>query len=657
MQLQRQWIVQCLLSAWFLFLFSGVGASVSLAQSAAEIPKELRTWRDKTGSYNVEAKLLEITKESVKLLKSDGRVVTVPRGVLSAEDQKHLAELEKKPANPFSGGVQLEPEMPSSSGRTKSAGRRESQGLELLNASFEPSELSSNGQSIFIGADEEVQPVGPAGNEIRPKWFPFAKGMTKYDAYTRRSPPILIDAEHPTFLMSAHRVGNASSDETFGRVYRFQHGRKTEELVLDLPHTLRVFDHHIESDSTLAAVHIEAGTERGGDLVLMRGLAAGDAGVVQRWHLPEWDKPGFKPKVEYAKLTSESTAVVQVNDSAYVWDLSTGECSFKVEKIQSGAKIRLSANGRYLALPATRKCQLLDLNTGELMATFPFPKLTPEVNFSPDGTKLALVAGTQADVWNLQSGEKLHEIVLSGNSGGFQGWVGNQYLLLKHVGLVDLDLGMAVWSYYLPSQVPAVVLNEGVMTVDLHSKSAIFSLPVPHDRVAAATRSLTSGQSRLLALRPGSEVAIRVTSNERVDLDAMRAGMRKAVENAGWKVNDRSSTVVSAEIGRGKKQTLHFRYLLSSMFDPGEKVKIQPFTASIEIRKGSRVIWSRSSANMVPSLIHLEQGESLKRAVKKYEKADPEYFERLMIPSKILTPEAAKHVGRSRIDSGKWVDF
>lgn len=160
-----------------------------------------------------------------------------------------------------------------------------------------------------------------------------------------------------------------------------------------------------------------------------------------------------------------------------------------------------------------------------------------------------------------------------------------------------------------------------------------------------------------MALKPGSEVALKVESTEDIDLKGMRRGLKQAVEQAGWKVNEQSATVVVASIQRGKKQTLYFRTLGRSLFAPADKVKMTPYTASVEIRRDSKVLWSRRSTNMVPSLIHLEEGQSLKQAVKQYEKPDPEFFERLSLPPKILKMEARSHVGRSQIRNGRWADF
>ncbi|HBE66774.1 MAG TPA: hypothetical protein DDW52_01365 [Planctomycetaceae bacterium] len=618
---------------------------------------ETRTWRDKTGTYSVKAVFAGISESGVELMKSNGERIVVPINMLSPQDQKFLQDLQSKATNPFEKGA-----MPSSAAKPTDAPNKTSdlhgKGLEILSPDHEAAVLSAEGREIFTKSDEDLPPLAPGGEEIRAPWSAFVKGMPKYDPYTKRSAPVILSKDELNFAFSAHRESNAVADEEFGRIYMFRQGKHHEELLLDLPHTLKIVDHHIASDTTLVVVGLDNNSQRGGDLALLRGLASGKPDALVRWRVPGWDRAGFKPKVEFAKLISDRVAIVRVNDTVYKWDLASGECAYQVTKLNASGKIKLSPNGRYLALPESRMCRLVDLEEGIVLGRIPFEKLTPEVGFSPDGKRIALVGGSQVVIWNLVSGELEKEITVGAHIGKFHGWPSNNHILVDHAGLIDLDLGMAIWSYYLPTEIPLLVLDGGVIQMDLHSNSAIYSLPVPHDQALRALKVLDGrSASQLLALKPGSDVRIEVSSDEDIDFAAMEAGLKKAAQSAGWRVSPNAQVVLTARIGRGEKQTLHFRSLLSSYFDPGEKVKIRPFTAEVQIRQGNNLLWSRSETNMVPSLIHLKNGEKLKQVVKRYEKADPEYFERLWIPSKILSPDAKQKIGRSRNANGSWKDF
>ncbi|MGY8771034.1 MAG: hypothetical protein ACKVH8_21695 [Pirellulales bacterium] len=217
---------------------------------------------------------------------------------------------------------------------------------------------------------------------------------------------------------------------------------------------------------------------------------------------------------------------------------------------------------------------------------------------------------------------------------------------------------MGVWSYGMPSGNRVITMPGGVVTFHKDYKmSSLLSLPIPHGPVASIEKKLTGNDPNLMVVKPGTEVALNVQRIEGVDVEEIRAGLQTAVERAGWKVVQSSPIQVSANIGRKKKQKMTFRSIGSPLFSGGETVSITPYTAGLTVTRGEDLLWSRSSRSMVPFIIHMEKGESLKKAVKKYEKADPAFFERLTFPPSILKPEISNSIGRSTIKEGNWNDY
>ncbi|MEO8494068.1 MAG: SHD1 domain-containing protein [Planctomycetota bacterium] len=616
-----------------------------------------RKWRDKSGKFEVEAKLLKHEDGKVELLKKDGKVITVPAAALSDDDQKYLKELADPMPNPFEGGAPLkevEPEKKTASGQVGPTG------LGLLTGSVNPVELATDGTAIFIDVEEPVPSLKPDPASVFASFREFIRPLEKLDAYAGTSKPLLVDPQGPTFAVSAHRNGNASAPDTFGRIYLIDGREKKTEVVINIEETLFLFDHHIGSGRSIAVQGVDSPSDRGGDIVLLNNLATGKPDAIARWRLPEWDKPGFKPKVEFARLLDGERAVVQVNSAVYIWDLVSGKSLFKIDRIVAGAKIEVSGGGKYLAIPASKGCRVIDTAAGELLGTVSFPStLTPEVQFSPNGEQLALVAGNQLVVWNLASAGKTAEATIGNPTGVFFGWIGDKYLLTQLGGLLAPELGLTLWQYGLPSNNKAFTMDGGVAAIDKgFQMTTLLCLPVPHGAVERVARQLKGDDAKLMALRPGSEVALKIEAVEGVDKAEIEAGLQAAVEKAGWKVKNGAKVQIIAKIERGKTETLRFRTLGSAGSGAsGETVNMKPYTASVEIRSGSDVLWSRSSTNMVPHLLRMEAGETLQQAVKRYEKADPAYFERLTIPPKILRPEIGKTVGHSRIDNGKWIDY
>jgi hypothetical protein len=60
-------------------------------QARTEMPSpEFRTWKDKTGNFSIDAKIIEVKTDAVVLEKTDGKQITVPKSKLSDKDLEFL---------------------------------------------------------------------------------------------------------------------------------------------------------------------------------------------------------------------------------------------------------------------------------------------------------------------------------------------------------------------------------------------------------------------------------------------------------------------------------------------------------------------------------------------------------------------------------------
>jgi hypothetical protein len=60
------------------------------AGSPLQATASFRTWRDKSGKFNVDAKWIDSTADAIVLEKADGKQITVPKSKLSDEDLRFL---------------------------------------------------------------------------------------------------------------------------------------------------------------------------------------------------------------------------------------------------------------------------------------------------------------------------------------------------------------------------------------------------------------------------------------------------------------------------------------------------------------------------------------------------------------------------------------
>ena len=474
--------------------------------------EEYRTWVDQTGKFRVEAKLHSADDTKVVLRTKDGRELAVPVSKLSDADQEFVKEAS---ANPFAGGTPIAmPEKPKKEQEKKPERKPLPPPLERdapkktaaapqadlwSKKADQVDELPVDGAEIFVGANLPLSPLERDPTPAPVKFQQMVVFLEKLDAYARVSPPIVIDPAKPTFAVSTHRVGNAVAEDHFGRIFLANAGEARPEIVLDLPETLVLFDHHVATDRSIAVVGVDSPSERGGDIVLLDGLATGKPQPLARWHLPEWEKPGFAPKVEFATMLDGDRALVQVNSNLYIWNLLSGKCLYQSENLRSGGELTLSGTGKYLVVPVGGGVRVVDTDSGELLGSVSIDTtLTPVAHFSPDGSRLALVAGSQFCVWDVVEGKELVADTVAGVTGKFLGWLGNDLLLTDLAGIIDPNLSMTLWRYSLPSGTKPLTISGGVAAIDKNGSSGtiLMTMPIPHAPVAQVQKMLSRQRRR-----------------------------------------------------------------------------------------------------------------------------------------------------------------
>jgi hypothetical protein len=74
--------------------------AITAGRAATVTAAEFRTWTDSSGTFKIEAKLVEHLGESIRLVRKDGKEITVPLARLSEADRQYATRL-AKPTNPF----------------------------------------------------------------------------------------------------------------------------------------------------------------------------------------------------------------------------------------------------------------------------------------------------------------------------------------------------------------------------------------------------------------------------------------------------------------------------------------------------------------------------------------------------------------------------
>lgn len=475
------------------------------------------------------------------------------------------------------------------------------------------------------------------------------------DAYDKLGGPILVGDNR--FVVSIGRNKSGSPEETRGRLAVVGLAKGSVDVVWDKPQALKVLGHHQPTGRTLIVDALDQ-FQRAGELVMLEGVAEGTPRELYRRALPGLGKAGFQPMVEWAQMLSGSHIAAIVDGQLLVWDLPAAQLLYSIANVRATEPPAFSGSQRYMAVPHGGSVSILETATGALVRTFETGQsVTAGVAFHPNGGFVAVCSSNQYLVWDWLEDRVVSQAVTTDQLGSFPiAWLNPTQFRTALGSVIDLDLGMPVWKYHLGAAASPHLIGNTLVTVATSPKATLVALAVPHPAAEQALRKLMGAGDEAMLVRPGSKVAIAVEGVTGDDATAVEQALAAAAEKAGWKVSRRAPVTLVARIGRGEQQQLNYRMMGSGSRNTSTAT-LTPFTADLEIRSGQGVLWQRSSTNHVPSLLRLEEGETVQDAVTRYEKPDPGFFGRLQLPPRIPKPDVADQIGMSSLSNGTWMDI
>lgn len=636
-----------------VILASVVWSGIVVGAFAQE--KEQRLWKDASGKFQIRAALVEQTATTVRLHTADGRELSVPIQRLSQADQDYLKSLSAPAENPFSGGKPL----PGAASAKPSSAGAASGGLRALPESKSVGAemaLPATGTTVDLASSPVERPFVPDPRPDVPALAAAVVPVCSVDPYDKVSLPVPMDLAQGRFLISIGRNLVSKPQEIRGRIYAVSLAGKKSEVVWEHPRAVRVWDHDAASGRTLIVDNLDH-SERGGDLVMVEGLDKGSASPLYRRMLPGAGKVGAAPRVEWARLLSGSHAAVIVDRVLYVWDLPAAKLLYRVEKVDASEPPVFSGSQQLMAIPQRGKVLIVETASGTVCKSVATEaRTTPGAAFNASGRLLAICASNQYLVWDCVKDKAVSQATTTEHLGAHPiHWLGPKMFRAALGDAIQLDLGMSVWKYTLSTSTEPVIVGNMLVSATTHDQCTVTCVEIPHKSAQESVDRLMRAGDAAMLVRPGSAVAVAVETTEQVDRAAIQASLAQAAEKAGWKVAQRAPITLVAKIGRGKTRELQY-HSLGGGGRTTSTATITPFTAELEIRSGSDVLWSRSSMNHVPMLLRLQEGETVQDAVKRYERPNPEFFAMLDLPPRIPKPEIAAKVGMSTLRDGQWRD-
>ncbi|MFO0816443.1 MAG: SHD1 domain-containing protein [Pirellulales bacterium] len=600
-----------------------------------------RTWSDPSGTFKIKAALLSLEDESVLLRKPDNTELKVPLAKLSTTDQDFVKRLRKE----LGPSANRPPQVP-------------------------PPETFDESAAIDVWKTWGAAGQNAARPAITPDPLPaFVKlkqagvAFPTQEFFDRLGAVLPLGGPNGWVLAS---IENHNPGESIpGRLLWVSLVKGKVENQQLLPHGEVVVDYHPQSKQLLTMSE-EEGNSRGllPNILTIWRVAPADTGVtlVARW---KFNPGSFRGQDNWARIVDATTVVHRWKSGEIAaWDFSAKQLRYRLaqESFFQPAPT-LSGGRRYLIVPEDRQVRILEAASGFLVCTLPAPEGSSATAMTEDGTRLAVLNRNQLVVWDLTSPdaepEKYQAEAIGTPFTTTMEWVGSDQIMADngHRGkvLFSLKHRIALWRYdfdldAVPEQRERRVkhvldghLVYAASVGELRQKGlAVGAVELPGPKVREEAESLDP--ESLMILKPGVEVAVNLQCgeyNERV-----YAAVQQIAARNGWVLNQSASIVMLCEMKRGEQQNSTYRSFDNSQ---SQSVSFTPYISSMQLQDGKRVIWQAMTATGAPPVMSLTAGQTAQGEVDRWQLPNPEFFERLSVPAKLLDPDKRSGLGVTRV--------
>ncbi len=683
---------------WYKVKFDWNGKEVSptvpaanlrpLAAAAAK-PQPARKWKDGSGKFELEATYVGVIGGNVQLRRADGKVIQLALDKLSAEDQAYVKSLAPaaaaagEPVNPFEAAEVVVPAKPlaAAPARVTEFDREANyDGMKELGAQWVPARQ-------FV-ADPLVRLEPPAGGKSIV--LAGAAPAAKRDDFFENPQGIFVSAGGGSaavvFVNSPpggeRRVRIARCDVTAGKF--------TGEINEPLPGT----PVDLSPSGALMACLPEQFL-RPGEKPMIEVVRLGDKGLatVRRWNMGEHAE--FAKRFEHLWFIGEDKLLTTSDwgGNILLWDIDQAKALWQL-KVAGHHTPTLSNGRKQFAAWLDGGIGVFDALSGETLARFEAAGEHGSVlAFSPDGQKIASVAGRAARVWDIAKGELLHEVWFPKPMAAKSlDWAG-EHLLVDRSYLIDLGKRIVLWQYELPSGKHDATMIGGVFWVLAGGGNAphqLAGLTLP-DSAATKKASALSADS-VLAIKPGAAVQIKINvpGATPAEVQQVTKALIAEAQAAGLKLVADAPITIECSIVDGGKETVNYRRFGFGPIGPfgppnliggplGPVPPIRPFgplgpvgrrgpfargpfdrdegneatvnkkLSVLSIKENGQEIWVASGHFGAPLHVTQKEGQTIQEAVNEQKGNPVQFFLQVKLPKYVARHEPDGTYGKSKL--------
>ncbi len=589
----------------------------------------MRTWRDVTGNFEVEAKLVKREGDQVTIERAGGEQVSLPLAKLCRRDRKYVEMFADGSTGPGVGGA----------------------------ATFDDStaaaiDLADPGKTS-VPADGVAD---LSSLTKRPIQLPVDLGEGG------RGRAALVMAETKSVLIhrpSARAFVSIFDREQPGQVVCFDLKRGKVLGTLTLPEGMYVadlspsglrmlvrgdrFSMRVSKDASMRDLMGDQSEQ-----VYLWGLGDGPAKQVAAWQPYSGTRAGITMT---AFLDDNHVVTAGGRQSMIVWETAEQKAVYSVA-LSPACVPAVSPGGKQIALASKEGIFVIDANSGTPLAKLPGePVGYMQFSFRSDGRQLAAAAGGRLQVWDLEKGTRIREIRFTGwISSRPLTWVGPEHILVNGTDLVDLQRRVVLWRYQWQGLPPAGATVAGLywtfIADVMRGQRALVAMKLPHPVAVQAAERLAP--ESILAVKPGSEVSVQVSvAASAEEQQAIRNALVRQLEENGVRVVDGGKLVLKAGTGQGETVDVTYRSQMGR--GGGGSTQVTEQVSTLAMTEGGHVLWQVQQVKGAPMFVQRTQDESLDSAIAKKLKPSVEFFLNIPIPKYAARPGKDGTYGTSMV--------
>ena len=321
------------------------------------------------------------------------------------------------------------------------------------------------------------------------------------------------------------------------------------------------------------------------------------------------------------------------------WNVAEIEPLYSV-KLLAGAQPTLSAGKNVLAVATASGISLLKTADGSLLASIPADMRSffhHQIAFRDDGAQLALVQDSRrVRIWDLKKGELTRDFAIDAQAAFVStlAWIGNDHLLVNSNRVVDIPHRVVAWIY--PGRTTAAqVAGRRVWAVQPgigRSSATLTSMIAPPQEAHDALAKLS--EDEVLVIRPGLDVTVELPALAgAADPEASRLAVIEQLKERGMNVVPGATVKLVASLQNGATKTISYRPFGHARNAPAmtHQATEQVLTLSYQVK--GETVWKFETRTSPPTVLHLQQGQSIDQSLQKSMQLDPKILERTWIPA------------------------